>query len=163
MSKINGTLIWYYFMCHREVWLMYRNILPDQNDENIDIGRFIHEETYKRKNKEISFGNVRFDVIMKSKGKLIIGETKKSSKYEEASKWQLLYYLKQLRESNIEAEGLLLYPEEKKRVEIKLTKENLEKLCEVEKSIEKLLIGAAPKKVKKALCKKCGYREYCWS
>lgn len=163
MSKINGTLVWYYFMCKREVWLMNRNILPDQNDENIDIGRFIHEQTYKRNDKEISFGNVKFDVIMKSKGKLVIGETKKSSKYQEASKWQLIYYLKQLKEANIEAEGVLLYPEEKKRVEVRLTEENLEKLSEVESNIEKLLVSPSPKRVKKPLCKRCGYREYCWS
>lgn len=163
MSKINGTLVWYYFMCKREVWLMNRNILPDQNDENIDIGRFIHEQTYKRNDKEISFGNVKFDVIMKSKGKLVIGETKKSSKYQEASKWQLIYYLKQLKEANIEAEGVLLYPEEKKRVEVRLTEENLEKLSEVESNIEKLLVSPSPKRVKKPLCKRCGYGEYCWS
>ena len=41
---VNGTLIWYYNICRREVWLMCRNIVPDQSDENIDYGRFMHEQ-----------------------------------------------------------------------------------------------------------------------
>jgi CRISPR-associated exonuclease Cas4 len=41
--EVNGTLVWYYSICKREVWLMSRNISPDQRDTNIDIGRFIHE------------------------------------------------------------------------------------------------------------------------
>jgi len=75
--QVNGTLIWYYNICKREVWLMSRNIVPDQQDDNIDFGRFLHEETYKRNKKEILFGNVKFDVILNTKDKLVIGETKK--------------------------------------------------------------------------------------
>ena len=62
-SKINGTLMWYYGICKREVWLMSRNIVPDQSDTNIDIGRFLHETAYSRNKKEIEFGNVKFDVL----------------------------------------------------------------------------------------------------
>jgi len=54
--EVNGTLIWYYNICKREVWLMCRNIVPDPSDENIDYGRFMHEQTYKRNKKEIAFG-----------------------------------------------------------------------------------------------------------
>ena len=56
--EVNGTLMWYYMICKREVWLMSRNIVPDQKDTNIDIGRFIHETSYTRNKKEIEFGNV---------------------------------------------------------------------------------------------------------
>ena len=37
----NGTLVWFYKICKREVWLMSKNILPDQMDENIDLGRLV--------------------------------------------------------------------------------------------------------------------------
>ena len=119
--EVTGTLVWYYKICKREVWMMARGILPDQKDENIDYGRFLHEETYKRNEKEVMFGNVRFDVIFKNEEKLVIGETKKTSKYEDASKYQLAFYLKVLKEAGIYAEGQLLYPEEKKRVDVILT------------------------------------------
>ena len=54
--EVNGTLMWYYAICSREVWLMSRNIIPDQKDTNIEIGKFIHETSYERSKKEIEFG-----------------------------------------------------------------------------------------------------------
>ncbi|URZ15125.1 CRISPR-associated protein Cas4 [Clostridium felsineum] len=162
--EINGTMLWYYNVCKREVWLMSRSIVPDQQDENIDLGRFIHERTYKRNNKEISFGNVKFDVIFKSKNKITIGETKKSSRYAEASKWQLIYYLNELKNAGIEAKGVLLYPEEKKRTEIELTDESISKLSGMCLDIEKIYTeNHPPVAVKIGFCKNCGYKEYCYS
>lgn len=161
---INGTFLWYYNICIRELWLMSRRIVPDQQDENIDLGRFIHEHSYKRNQKEISFGNVKFDVIMKSKNKLVIGETKKSSKYSEASKWQLMFYLRSLKIAGIEASGVLLYPQEKKREEIVLDESSEERLLEMLQDIEKICTLDFPPKVKKiGYCKNCAYREYCYS
>lgn len=161
---ITGTYLWYYNICKREVWLMSRGIVPDQQDENVDIGRFIHEHTYKRNDKEIAFGNVKFDVIFRSKNKIVIGETKKTSKYAEASKWQLMFYLKTLKDAGIKAEGQLLYPEERKRTSIELTEENENKLLEMCSDIEKICSMNLPLEAKKiSFCKNCAYREYCYA
>ncbi|WP_368491081.1 Dna2/Cas4 domain-containing protein [Clostridium sp. BJN0013] len=46
---INGVFLWYYNICKRELWFMSRKIVPDQQDENVDIGRFIYKNTYKKK------------------------------------------------------------------------------------------------------------------
>ena len=70
---INGTLVWYYVICKRQVWLMSHNIEPAQDDTNIEIGRFIHEMRYKRKKREIHFGNVKFDVLIRDKDSIVIG------------------------------------------------------------------------------------------
>ena len=48
---VNGTLFWYYNICKREVWLMTHQIVPDQQDDNISFGRFLHETTYQRNKK----------------------------------------------------------------------------------------------------------------
>ncbi|MEM3986954.1 MAG: Dna2/Cas4 domain-containing protein, partial [Candidatus Methanomethylicia archaeon] len=45
---IGGTLIWYYYICHREVWLMSRHLEPSQSNPFIEIGRLISESTYAR-------------------------------------------------------------------------------------------------------------------
>lgn len=162
--EVNGTLLWYYNICKREVWLMSRNIVPDQHDENIDLGRFIHEYSYQRRDKEISFGNVKFDVLLENDKEILIGETKKSSKFSEASRWQLLYYLKTLRIAGINAKGLLLYPQERKRISVELDKENEARLNEMVKDIEEICLKNTPPKVKKiGYCKNCGYREYCYA
>jgi CRISPR-associated exonuclease Cas4 len=162
--EINGTLFWYYMICPREVWLMKRNIVPDQKDTNIDLGRFIHEVSYSRNKKEIDFGHVKFDVLISHGKEMVIGETKKSSKFQKASRMQLLYYLKVLRDAGIKANGVLLYPEEKKRVEVELDLEGELELQKVEEKIIEILILSTPPPVKKnPYCRKCGYREYCYS
>ena len=161
---VNGTLVWYYHICKREVWLMSHNIVPDQQNDAIDLGRFLHEQSYKRNLKEIVFGNVRFDVLVESKDKLVIGETKKTSSFSEASKWQLLFYLKVLKKAGIFASGVLLYPKEKKREEIELTEELEKQLEEVELDIVRIM--NEPKALRPVVCKyckKCAYEEYCWS
>lgn len=162
--EVNGTLIWFYKICKREVWMMAHNILPDQKDENIDFGRFMHEHSFERNEKEVLFGNVRFDVIFKSEDELVIGETKKTSKYQEASKYQLAFYLKVLKNAGIDARGRLLYPTEKKRVDIELTEDLENEIDQIQ--IEIIRIGEAekpplPKKI--PFCRNCGYKEYCFA
>lgn len=162
--EVNGTLIWYYKICKREVYLMAHSIVPNQQDENIEVGRFIHENYYRRSEKEIRFGNVVFDVMYKNGNNLIIGETKKSSKFLEASKWQLLFYLNVLKQAGINAKGVLQYPEEKKRIEVELTYENEKELNEIVEDIKKIINEPYPPKVEECIyCKNCAYREYCFA
>lgn len=162
--EANGVYVWYYCICKREVWLMARGIVPDQKDENIDLGRFIHENYYKRDDKEISFGNVRFDVVFQSKEKVVIGETKKSSTFYEASKYQLLFYLRVMRQAGINASGILLYPEERRRVEVELDDDSEKELDDICADIERIISREAPPKVRdNKYCKSCGYRMYCYA
>lgn len=162
--NVNGTLIWYYTICKREVWLISHGITPDQEDSNIDIGRYIHEGSYKREKKEIAIGNVKFDILSKKDGYMMIGEVKKSSKSLESAKMQLAYYLLELKRNNIDAIGVLMFPKEKKREEIILTEEIIVKLEIIEKEIIEICNNTAPEKpMKISYCKNCAYSEFCWS
>lgn len=162
--KVTGTLVWYYFICKREVWLMSRKITADQSHELLDIGRFIHENSYSRKQKEVEFDNMKFDVIENKDGTIIVEEIKKTSRFIESSRMQLLFYLYELYKKGIYAEGMLLFPEEKKREKVTLDSANKEK---VEKAIEDILNIAnqvqPPKPVKVNYCKSCAYSEFCWA
>ena len=159
--EVNGTLMWYYMICKREVWLMSRNVVPDQKDTNIDIGRFIHETSYNRNKKEIEFGNVKFDVLLSNKDELVIGETKKSSRFQEASRIQLLYYLRELK-AGINSKGVLLYPEEKKRIEVDLDEEAEQLLESIESQVKLIIEDDNPSNSKNKFCRSCGYKEYCY-
>lgn len=162
--KIIGTYIWYYCICKREVWLMSRSINPFEQDENLEIGRFLHENTYEREKKEIEINGMRIDIIKNNKGKIIIGEIKKSSSYIDSSRMQLLFYLKQLEREGIAAEGVLLFPEERKRERIVLNDESRRILNDIQTDIYKIIsceIPPPPLKVK--FCSKCAYREMCWA
>lgn len=162
--KINGTLIWYYYICKREVWLMAHNLTPDQDNQYIDLGRFIHENSYTREKKEISLGNIKIDVINKKDGHVLIGEVKKSSRFIESAKMQLAYYLWELKKHGIEGTGILMFPKERKREEITLTEELIEELKNVEKDILRIIYEPKPYAPEKnKYCRSCGYNEFCWS
>ncbi|SHD77699.1 CRISPR-associated protein Cas4 [[Clostridium] ultunense Esp] len=162
--RVGGTLIWYYYICKREVWLMAHNIVSDQDDPNIDIGRFMHENSYKRKKKEISIGGIKVDVLDKKDGYLMIGEIKKSSKFIESSKMQLAYYLLELKRNGLEGRGVLMFPQERKRETIELTDELIEELEGAEKDIMEICNRPYPPKPNKInMCKNCAYAEFCWS
>lgn len=163
MQKITGTLVWYYYICPREVWLMSRELTPEQDNPFIEIGRIIHEESYQREKKEIEIGNMKFDLLKKGDEQIVIAEIKKSSKFEVSAKMQLVFYLYRLKEMGINAKGELLIPKEKKRIPVELN-ENLEK--EIKKAIyeiKSIISQDNPPEVKKIkFCHKCAYREFCW-
>jgi CRISPR-associated exonuclease Cas4 len=162
--KITGTYIWYYFICKREVWLLSRGITADQQDDNMSIGRLLHENTYMREKKELDFYGMKLDIIKKEKGRLLIGEIKKSSKYLLSAKMQLLFYLSELEEQGLEAEGVLLIPEERKRENIILNENSREAIRKTKNEILDIVskdIPPIPEKIN--YCKKCAYNELCWS
>ena len=161
---MNGTLIWYYFICKREVWLMARNLGPDQEDSNIDFGRFLNEQVYQRDKKEISIGNIKLDILKKDKGQLIVGEVKKSSKFIESARMQLAFYLYELENKGINATGVLMFPKEKKREEIQLTDSLRKMLDNTINDILEIIYESKPYPPKKInYCRNCGYNEFCWA
>lgn len=164
VMPVTGTHIWYYFICKREVWLMVHQIAPDQEDENVDLGRFINEHTYRRNKQEITIGNIKVDRIRREDGQLIIGEVKKSSTFLESARYQLLYYLRTLKEMGIQAKGELLFPEEKKRETVILTDKEEKELDAAIADIRRIArIPVAPPPRKIGYCRRCAYREYCWA
>lgn len=161
---ITGTYLWYYTICKREVWLLSHQIQADQQDENMDIGRFIHETSYSRDKKEIKIGAGNIDFIRKRNGQYVVSEIKKSSKFLESAKMQLLYYLYDLEKDGLKAKGEIRIPEEKKVFTIELNKENIKKIEEACTEILKIINmdkPLLPKKIK--YCGKCAYQELCWS
>jgi len=161
---VTGTLIWYYYICKRQVWLMAHQIEPEQDDENIKIGRLIGENAYQRDKKEIDVGTGKFDLIKTKNGELVVGEIKKSSRFVESATKQLLFYLMQLKEMGIEARGELLIPEEKKKIPVFLDEDNEQ---EIKRAIEHITFiinqELPPKPEKNKYCRNCAYKEFCWA
>ncbi|AUI36570.1 CRISPR-associated protein Cas4 [Geobacillus sp. FSL K6-0789] len=161
---VTGTDIWYYYICPREVWLMKHQIAPDQEDEALELGRFLSETYYQRDKKELSIGHIVIDRIRQEEGELIIGEVKKSSSYSQSARMQLLYYLDTLKRAGIEAKGELLFPKERKKERIEWTEKarsELERAVADIRRIARMPVPPPPKKI--SFCGKCAYREYCWA
>ncbi|NLU47831.1 MAG: CRISPR-associated protein Cas4 [Syntrophomonadaceae bacterium] len=162
--QVNGTLIWYYYICKRQVWLMAHALVPDQDDENIRQGRDIQEFRYPRDQKEISLGQVKIDMMRSEKGQLVIGEIKKSSRFLTSATRQVQFYLWQFEQMGIEARAELFIPEERKRFEVTLDEEARQELHAAEKEITDIAHQPSPPPAEKInWCKSCAYAEFCWA
>lgn len=162
--SITGTLIQSYGICKRQTWLMAHQIIPDQEHQYIEIGRLIDEKSYDREKKKINLENVVLDLVKSEDGDIIVGEVKKSSKAEKSARLQLTFYLYKLKQNGVEARGILLFPEERRRVMIELTPEVEAELEEIFQDIERIILKEIPPYFKKiGYCKNCGYKEFCWS
>ncbi len=162
--SLTGTLIWYYYICHREVWLMAHQLEAYQDNPFLELGRFFQEHTYQRERKSIRLENIELDFIKREGKELVVAEVKKSSRFQKSAEMQLTFYLRFLRDYGLEARGELRFPREKKRVEIRLNEKILKELEEAEKAIRQIISLPAPPPEKwVTYCRNCAYREFCWS
>ena len=161
--KVTGTLINYYFHCKRQCWLHGNRINLEDNSDDVKIGKAIHDiKKEQGRDTEISIDNVKVDKITSQ----YLIEVKKSDADVEAATWQLLFYLKILRNKGINRKGKLEFVEKnktKKNIYVELNDENLAELNWIVDDVEKLLKnGKVPEVEKLPKCRKCAYYEYCF-
>src|SRR5690625_184128 len=124
--QLGGLHIQYYFVCKRKLWLYSKNLGMEEGYERVQDGKILHERSYKRASKKELFIDERFKVDALD-GEYI-REIKLSSKMSEADKYQLLFYLYQLKKRGLRRKGLVSYTKEKKTEEIILTEEDEKRL-----------------------------------
>lgn len=161
--KVNGTLMNYYFHCKRQCYLFGNRLNLEDNSEEVKIGKAIHEERAEKENTEIAIENIKLDKLTAE----YLTEVKKSDADIEASKWQLILYLKVLKDKGIDRKGKLEFVEKnkssKKIMMVELTDEVEKELNQYMQEIEALLQGEEiPPVLDKPKCKKCAYYEYCY-
>jgi len=160
-SPVTGVMVQYYKSCLRELWFFAHKINMNWEDENILIGRQIQNRSFSRERKGITIGPVSFDFLRDGE-RLIVCEVKKSRRLVEPQIYQLYYYLWFLKQKGIEAQGLILYPKEKKRKRVELTPEIEEELESIVFEIRKIVNLPTPPPIrKKTHCKGCSYYEFC--
>ncbi|GAB6150014.1 CRISPR-associated protein Cas4 [Clostridium novyi] len=162
--KVNGTLVNYYIHCKRQCYLHGNRINMESNSEDVKIGKAIHKIKEERsKNTEVAIENIKIDKITKE----YLVEVKKSDSDIEAVRWQVLFYLKVLKDKGINKKGKIEVVEKKKSnnkiIYEELTDEKEEQLKNIISDIEKLIESENPPKVEfDNKCKKCAYYEYCY-
>ncbi len=170
--RISGLAIQYAKTCPRELWLYLHNINLNFEDQNILIGRKIHQDSFSRKKKEILLDTIKIDVIdftpsdsddeLNFDGPIIL-EIKKSRKLVEPAKYQLYFYLWQLEKIGIRTKGMLVYPSEKRREIVELTDQIRNELTQLVQKIEHISnLPTPPPATKKPYCKGCSYFEFCF-
>ena len=136
----------------------------EDNSELVQIGRAMHEVKAEGcENAELAIENIRLDKLTTE----YLTEIKKSDSDIEASKWQLYYYLKVLKNKGIIRKGKLEFEEKNKTKRttmiLELGDAEEKELEQIQSQIEELLQAEiVPEAEERAGCKKCAYYEYCF-
>lgn len=159
---LGGIHIQYYFVCKRKLWLYAKNLGMEEEYERVIDGKILHERSYKRVQKKELFVDEGFKVDAID-GEYV-REVKLTSKMTKADKYQLLFYLYQLKKRGLERKGLVSYTKEKKTEEIILTEKDEQELEIIESEINSIIEQQYPPKLnKKPYCKRCAYYDFCFA
>ncbi|MGI5912846.1 MAG: CRISPR-associated protein Cas4 [Syntrophomonadaceae bacterium] len=165
--NITGTMVAYYFICHRKVWLFSKGLNLENVSGNSDVikGKIIHEERFKREvNKEVGFDRAKID-FLKYGDQVYVHEVKKSKKFEEAHIWQLKYYIYILQNKGINCSaGIIHYPESMRKIDVEFTEEDRLLLMEALSNVQAIQQQPfPPKRAQKKMCKRCAYFDFCYA
>src|SRR3989304_5315194 len=139
--RITGVKIAYYFICHTKLWLFSHNITLEKENDNVNIGKLLHEDRYKRDSKEITIDQtISIDFIRKGNN-IVLHEIKKTKSMEKAHRWQMLYYLYYLKSKGVSATGEINYPLVSRKEEIVLLEKDESDMENVITDIRKIAMG----------------------
>lgn len=160
--SITGIMIYYYFICQRRLWYFANQINMEQNSELVKIGKILDETTYTKEKKQILIDNtINIDFI---KNGAILHEIKKTKAIEEASIWQIKYYMYYLENKGIDnISAKIDFPLLRQTKEVALEAEDKEILDNVTKNIEEIIkMDKPPQIINSNICKKCSYFDLCY-
>ncbi len=160
--RVTGVMFYYYFVCKRKLWHFVQGITLEQENDNVLIGKLLDKDSYDRENKHILVDEtINIDFLRDWK---VLHEVKKSKSIEDASIWQVKYYLWFLKERGVVMEkGILDYPKIKKREDVYLQDEDEKKIKEILDEIKDICQNKkVPPVINSKICKSCAYYEFCY-
>lgn len=160
-NPVTGLMMQYLHVCERQLWFASRGLEIDRDTPNIRRGTRIDDQSY-RDDRDSFLMNRRIQIDVIEDGRVM--EVKASSAMERPARMQLLYYLWYLKHvCDVEKEGVLAYPTERKREEVKLT---ADRARAVERALNRIFeiveSNAPPPLEKKPVCESCLYQDLCW-
>ena len=161
----SATLITYYHLCHRKLWLHAHHITMEHNSQAVAEGKLIGETTYQRrakKWKELTVGNSKIDHYDPQTN--TIREVKKSPKLEFVHIAQVQYYLYLLEQRGVaNATGVIEYPKQRKTTTVQLDDTIRQEIVGWIVEAERLLHSpTCPELVKKSYCRSCSFCDFCY-
>ena len=139
-----------------------KGIAMENEHERVIEGKILHERAYPRlEDREILVDDAfKLDALDGE----YIREIKLSSKMSEADRFQMLYYLYELKKRGVQKKGLISYTKERKTEEIELTEKDEVAIEKAIKEIYAIVHSASPPKLKKLpYCTKCAYYGFCFA
>ena len=162
-TAVTRTQINYLFICPTKLWYFSHQIWMEHSSDLVATGKFIHEDTYKREQKEIKIDGIAIDFIKRG-DTLELHEIKKSKTMEKAHEMQTLYYLYVLKNKGVKATAFIDYPLIRERKQVELNEQNERELEEAITKVKEITALELPPEAKRVpFCPKCAYYELCWS
>jgi CRISPR-associated exonuclease Cas4 len=166
-SHITGTMVAYYYICHRKLWLFSKGLNLENVSGNVDVikGKILHENRFTREtNKEVGFDTVKID-FFRFGDQVYVHEVKKSKKFEEAHTWQLKYYIYLLQQKGINCSaGVIHYPGSMRKIDVELKNEDHPQLARALEGIAEITSNSnLPPKKQKKICSRCAYFDFCYA
>ncbi len=159
---ITGTMVEYYFVCKRKLYYFTKDLTMEHENESVLLGKLLDENTYGRDEKHITIdGIIAIDFIREHR---ILHEVKKSRSIEEASIWQLKYYIWYLEQRGVsDLHGQIDYPLLRQTVEVELSENDRERLRDITAEIPVICDGKIPARDPLiSICRKCSYHDLCF-
>ncbi len=178
--QLTATLINYYMICHRKLWLHAHAIRMEHTSDVVYEGKLIGESTYPQRaeryteveitcplpfleSEEEILATAKIDFYDPHLG--VVHEVKKSAAKELAHVAQVQFYLYVLRKNNIDAQyGMIEYPKLRLKERVELD-EAAEKSLEAQISSAFSIVNQenCPPLLAKSKCRSCSYFDFCWS
>ena len=161
-QRITGTMFYYFFVCKRKLWYHTQDIQLENDHESVVLGKLLDENSYSRDSRNMNINNtISIDFL---RDRNIIHEVKKSKSIEDASIWQVKYYLYYLKERGANVNhGKLDYPLLRESMDIELSEKDINKIREIEREIVEIInTNSVPEKLNNKICKKCAFYEFCF-
>lgn len=161
-----GTHIAYLHLCHRKLWLFAHGINLEHSSELVAEGKFIDEHSYPQRAarwQALELEGIKIDHYDAKEG--IVREVKKSNRREDVHQAQLKFYLFVLERNGVPAaHGILEYPKLRETEEVWLSEADRREIPLWEAEVQRIIgLEACPPLVRKGICKKCAYYDFCFS
>ena len=161
-----GTHIAYLHLCHRKLWLFAHGINMEHSSDLVAEGKFIDEHSYPQRAarwQALELEGIKIDHYDAKEG--IVREVKKSNRREDVHQAQLKFYLFVLERNGVPAaHGILEYPKLRETEEVWLSEADRREIPLWEAEVQRIIgLEACPPLVRKGICKKCAYYEFCFS
>lgn len=154
-------MIKYYHTCHRELWFYANKIDIDRENIGIRHGSSVDESSYEDSKRSVFIdGQIQIDLL--DSGSVV--EIKRSSSLEKPGEMQLKFYMWYLKtQKQIDIDGEIAYPTERKRESIDLTPEDEQEIEQIIDAIREIIsMTSPPEPERKQICDSCAYHDLCW-
>ena len=175
--SVTGTLVNYFVLCRRKVWLAVHGLWMEQESEAVALGRLLDETSYAEELRHVNV-EVEGPEGVRLAGRIdwtelrdgVLHETKRSPTALEAHRWQLRFYLWLLKLQGVFRKngqpfvGQLNFPRQRRTETVTLTAADERRLREMVQDIRQIAAQAAPppRLENRRFCKKCAYEELCF-